>query len=80
MAKKPKVTIVEAAGSSSSSVNDKPLGAAIQDAMTVETAKCFEEGVTDPDEIRERKLAAREKVKVEHAAMLEKARADVSEA
>lgn len=69
MAKKPqKVTIAAAAGTASSSMHNKPLGAAIEAAMTAETQKCFDEGVTDPDEIRERKLAARERVKQEFAA------------
>lgn len=67
MAKKP--TIVEAAGSSSSSLSPggKSLASLIEQAMSDETQKCFDEGETHPDVIRERKLAARERVKAEVA-------------
>jgi hypothetical protein len=75
---KPKVTVVEAAGAASAARGNAALGTLIQDAMTAETEKCFAEGITDPNEIRERKLAAREDVKARHEKAMERAAADAA--
>ena len=63
MAKKP--TIVEASGSASSSMagGNAPLAQGIEQAMTEATQQCFDEGITDPEEIKARKLDARQQVK-----------------
>lgn len=57
--------VVEAAGASSSSMSPsgKDLAAEIERQMSEETQRCFDEGVTDPQVVLERKLAIREKVK-----------------
>jgi hypothetical protein len=56
--------------------NKSSLGKAIEAAMIKATLDCAAEGITDSDTIRERKLAAREQVKADHA----KAMADQAEA
>lgn len=49
------------------------LGKAIEEAMTAATYECLERGITDPDKIREAKLAARQRVKDEIARTAAKA-------
>lgn len=59
--KAPAPKIVEAAGTS---VGAKHLTAKmIEEAMAQAVVDCAKEGVIDPDEIRKRKLAAREQIK-----------------
>ena len=60
MADKAKTKIVAATGSS---VGGKVVRAhMIEDAMAVAVMECAKEGITDPEEILKRKLAARAKV------------------
>lgn len=48
-------------------------GKAIEEAMSAATLKALADGITDPLEIREIKLAAREKVKADHRAAIARA-------
>jgi formaldehyde-activating enzyme involved in methanogenesis len=63
MTKKSDSKIVEAVGSAGNDPADLLNPSAIQDAMSQAVADAQAEGITDPDEIRDRALAAREQVK-----------------
>ena len=71
--------IQQAAGNAGSSSNDLS-GEAIQDVMARAVEECAEAGITDPDEIREAKLAAREKFKKEMREAAEKASREATKA
>lgn len=66
MAKKPEPKTVEAVGTAGAG-GAKGLGRRIQEAMDAATIKAMEDGITDPDEIRELKLKARGEAKEAHA-------------
>lgn len=57
----PKPVIAAATGTAAPSGG--PSGAMIEQAMAEAGLKAMEEGVTDPNEIRDRKLAARQKLR-----------------
>jgi formaldehyde-activating enzyme involved in methanogenesis len=63
MTKKSDSKIVEAVGSAGNDPADLLNPSAIQEAMAQAAADAQAEGITDPDEIRDRALAAREQVK-----------------
>jgi formaldehyde-activating enzyme involved in methanogenesis len=63
VAETPKPKIVEAAGLATSSGGKRNLGAEIEKAMATASLVALEQGITDPDKVRELKLAAREEVK-----------------
>jgi hypothetical protein len=63
MAKKSGNKVVEAVGSAASASNDTPSAKAIEDAMSQAAADAQAEGISDPDEIRERMLEARKRAK-----------------
>lgn len=66
-----KATIRAASGTAASSQFDRGvLGKQIEAAMVAAVERATEDGVTDPDEIRAIKLAARERVKDDRAAAL----------
>jgi hypothetical protein len=60
--KKSESRVVEATGTAAGG-NESLSASAIQDAMAQATADAQAEGITDPDEILARKLAARKQVK-----------------
>lgn len=63
MASDQKVKVVAATGvSSSSSLGNDDLAERVHDAMQQAIRECLDQGITDPDEQRERMLAAREEV------------------
>lgn len=65
MAKEEKPVVVEAIGAASQGgVNSQ----AIEEAMAQAGLKAMEEGITDPEKIRARKLAARDEIKAKAAA------------
>lgn len=53
--------IAAAVGSSATAKGDKDLSARLEKAMADEIMKCLSEGVTDPAEMRERQIAAKDK-------------------
>jgi formaldehyde-activating enzyme involved in methanogenesis len=63
MTKKSDSKIVEAVGSAGNDSADLLNPSAIQEAMAQAAADAQADGITDPDEIRDRVLAAREQVK-----------------
>lgn len=66
-----KATIRAASGTAASSLSDRGvLGKQIEAAMVAAVERATEDGVTDPEEIRAIKLAARERVKDDRAAAL----------
>lgn len=73
------VQIAEAVGTASGGQGDIPADV-IQQAMDEATKACFAKGVTDPDAIREAKLAARQAVKDEFAAAQRKAAREAAKA
>jgi hypothetical protein len=65
---KPKTKIAAAVGTATSGEATGDLHySAIQAAMDEAAQKCFDDGIQDPDKVREAKLAARERVKAEFA-------------
>jgi len=59
---KPAAKIVEATGVAGGTGTPGVSATAIEEAMSKAVLKAMSEGVSDPDEIRDRKLAAREAV------------------
>jgi hypothetical protein len=56
-------TIAAAAGHAAGGRSEDGRGKAVEAAMAAATEQALAEGVTDPDEIRRRKLAARDAVR-----------------
>lgn len=54
--------IVEGVGSSASVRGDAKTSKRVEEAMAASITKAYAEGITDPDIIRERQLAARDAV------------------
>jgi hypothetical protein len=59
----PSTQIVEAVGNATSKRTDGPLAMAIEQAMSQAVLEAINEGISDPDVIRARKLSVREAVK-----------------
>ena len=63
MAKKAEGKVVEAVGTAASQSNDMPSSKDIEVAMVHAIEQAHADGVSDPDEIRDRMLAARKAAK-----------------
>lgn len=63
MAKKSESRVAEAVGTAASASNDTPSAKDIEAAMSQAAEKAQAEGVSDPNEIRERMLEARKRAK-----------------
>lgn len=63
MAKKSESKVAEAVGSAASQSNDTPSAKDIETAMAKAAEQAQADGISDPDQIRDRMLNARKRVK-----------------
>jgi hypothetical protein len=77
----PGVTISEATGTASGSERSSlpSLSLLLERVMEEEILHCIAEGITDPDVIRERKLAARDAIKAAYLDRLNQISAELSQ-